>query len=124
MYINYGDKNFFEYGRLVDSEHSDTVLQVICCNPYPDEEDKYQFAECEVDINDMWIDKEAVMSYIGMTEETFNPIQYAIGCIDYYGAENFGALSYAYDWTNMKKADICEILKYRLIANDNLDIEW
>lgn len=124
MYINYGDKNFFEKGVLVDNEHSDTVFQIIICNPYSDEENLYQFGEVEVDITDSWIDRKSVMDYIGMTEDKFDPIQYAIGCIEYYGAAEFGAISYAYDWMHMTKEDICDILKYRMIASDNLDIEW
>lgn len=46
MYINHGDKNFFEYGCLMDSEHSDTVLDILYCRPYDDEEDSFFFADC------------------------------------------------------------------------------
>lgn len=124
MYINYGDKDFFEYGCLVDSEHSDTVFQILRCMPYPDEEDLYQFGDLEVDINDSWIDRNAVMQYAGMKDATFDPIQFAIACTDYYGWDNFGAINYAYEWTQMNKAGICEILRNRLIASDNLDMAW
>ena len=124
MYINYGDKDFFERGRLVDSEHSDSVIDVLVCNPYDDEEDLYQFGDCSVDVTDSWIDKQAVMDFLGMNFETFNPVEYAIGCIDFYGMENFGAGSYAYDYARMTREDISDILKYRLIATDNLDIVW
>ena len=124
MFINYGDRNFFEYGILVDSEHSDTEFQILYCRPYDDEEDKYLFAECTVDITDSWIDKKAVMSFAGMKEENFDPIRFAIDCIEYYGVENFGANSYVYDYRNMNEESIKEILKHRLIANDNLDITW
>lgn len=123
MYENYGDKNFFEYGRLVEVVN-DNEFNIICCTPYDDEEDKYQFAECVVDITDSWIDRKAVMEYGGMTEDNFNAIHFAIDCISYYGVENFGGMSYAYDYRNMNEADIKEILKHRLIANDNLDITW
>ena len=37
MYVNYGDKDFFEHGRLVDAEHEDNIYDILCCNPYPDE---------------------------------------------------------------------------------------
>lgn len=124
MYVNCGDKDFFERGRLVDSEHSDSVMDILVCNPYSDEEDLYQFGECSVDITDDWIDKQAVMDFLGMDSDSFNPIEYAIGCIDYYGMENFGACNYVYDYTRMTKEDIKDILKYRLIATDNLDIVW
>lgn len=52
MYRNYGDKNFFENGILVDTEHSDTAFPMLLCRPYPDEEDLYQFGEVEVDLDD------------------------------------------------------------------------
>lgn len=124
MYMNYGDKDFFEHGILVDAEHSDTEFPILHCMPYPGEEDLFQFGDCRVDITDSWIEKQAVMDYIGMKKAEFDPVQFAIGCIMYYGAENFGALSYAYDWRQMKRRDIEEILKYRIIASDNLDITW
>lgn len=53
MYRNYGDKDFFENGVLVDTEHSDTVFPMLLCRPYPDEEDLYQFGEVEVDLDDL-----------------------------------------------------------------------
>ena len=124
MYVNYGDKDFFERGILVDAEHSDTEFPILYCMPYPDEEDLFQFGDCRVDITDSWIKKQDVMNYIGMKETKFDPVLFAIGCIEYYGAENFGASSYAYDWRQMKRRDIEEMLKYRLIASDNLDITW
>lgn len=124
MYVNYGDKDFFDYGVLVDTEHSDTEFPILYCMPYPDEEDLFQFGDCRVDITDSWIEKQAVMNHIGMKEAEFNPALFAIGCISYYGAVNFGAQSYAYDWSRMKRQEIEEILKHRLIANDNLDITW
>ena len=36
MYRNYGDKNFFENGVLVDTDHSDTAFPMLLCRPYPD----------------------------------------------------------------------------------------
>ena len=118
MYLNYGDRDFFELGILVDTEHSDTVFDMLLCRPYDDQEDLFQFARVQVDIEDSWIDKPAVMSFIGMTEETFDPVQYAIGCTDYYGWENFGADSYGvtYDWRQMTRAQIEDEMKYYLIA--------
>lgn len=125
MYINYGDKNFFEHGVLIDNEHSNTVFDMLLCEPYFDTEDLYEFAHVQVDISDDWINIKAVKDYIGMTDETFNPIQFAIGCIEYYSWDNFGADGYgvAYDWRHMTKDQIYKELKGYLIANDNLDIE-
>ena len=124
MYINYGDKNFFENGVLVDSEHQECEFNILWCRPYDEEDDLYQFSDLLVNINDNWIDRKAVMDFIGMRPENFNPVHYAIGCVDYYGPANFGAECYAYDWTRMTKKEICDILKYRMIASDNLDVCW
>lgn len=128
MYRNYGDRDFFENGVLVDTEHSDTVFPMLLCRPYPDEEDLYQFGEVEVDLDDFkesgWGDRKVVMDYLGMTEETYDPVQFAIGCTEYFSWDNFWAASYAYDWQRIDKRSICEILKHRLIASDNLDIVW
>ena len=29
MFVNYGDRNFFEYGVLVDTDHSDTEFPIL-----------------------------------------------------------------------------------------------
>lgn len=124
MFVNYGDVNFFERGVLVDSEHSDTEFRMIRCLPYDDEEDKYQFNDgMLVDITDSWIDRKSVMAFLGMTENTFDPIQFAIGCTDYYSWDNFG-FPYSYDWMHMDRKSIEGHLRLHLIANDNLNIEW
>lgn len=122
MYINYGDYNFFEYGVLVDSEHSDTEINILYCRPYDDTENEYLFADCTVDITNSWINKDSVMNYIGMTEKNFDKIQYAIGCIEYYGTENFK--DYYRSMDNATREEIEEQLKHYLIASDNLDITW
>lgn len=125
MYKNYGDRNFFECGVLVDSDHSDTCFNMLWCRPYGDEDDLYQFAEISVSITDGWIDKEAVLKFAGLQTVDSDPIAFAIACVDYYGLENFGADSnYQYDWQHVSKSEICNALKYRLIATDGLDVCW
>lgn len=121
MYINYGDVNFFEYGCLVDSEHSDTEIKILYCRPYDDEEDLYLFADCEVCIDDSWINRKDVMDFIGMTEETFDAVQFAIGCVEYYSVEDFTS---SYDDCRKTRKEIEEELKYYMIASDNLNITW
>lgn len=102
MYINYGDRNFFELGTLVDAEHSDTEIKILYCRPYDVAEDLYLFADCTVDTTDNWIDKKSVMEYIGMTEETFNIIQFAISCVEYYGVDNFSSGYCGYNFTKKR----------------------
>ena len=132
MYRNYGDRNFFERGVLVDSDHSDTIFDILICRPYGDEDDLYQFGHCSVDITDEWIDRNAVASYLGMDIKNSDvlslkldgAIQFAIGCIDYYGPENFGIddYSYSYDWRQADKALIKHELRNYMIAYDNLEV--
>ena len=122
MYLNYGDVNFFDYGMLVDTEHSDTDIDIIFCMPiYDTDTELYYFGEVTICINDEWIDKKSVMSYIGMDDKSFNNIQYAIGCLEYYGAENFGTDFQNWQYT---REEICNILKHRLITCDNINIDW
>ena len=126
MFVNHGDVNFFEYGCLVDSEHSDTEFRILYCRPFDDEDDLYLFGDCTVNIEDDWIDRDAVLSYIGMMDDTyeegkFDAIQFAIGCIEYYGIDNFTG---GYDEIRLRKVEICERLKHYMIASDNLNIEW
>ena len=119
MFVNYGDVNFFEYGCLVDIE-SNTEFRIMYCRPVDDSDGKYAFGDCYVDIEDSWINKEDVMSYIGMTEDDFNPIEYAIGCIEFYGMDNFDI----YCEYDKDKESICEILRNRDIDTSDLNVEW
>lgn len=121
MFVNYGDRDFFEYGVLVDTEHSDTVFPMLLCRPYADEEALYQFAHVEVDISDEWIDRPAVMACIGkMADERIDPVEYAIACADFYSWDNFGAASFGvyYDWRHMTRDQVEKELLSYLIADD------
>lgn len=113
MYKNYGDKNFLESGRLMEPGHDGNTFSFLYCEPYQDSKDMYLFGDGTVDISDSWIDRDAVMSFIGMTQETFDPVVFALGCLDYYSLENFGVEHYAYDWRHMNRDEILKILKYR-----------
>jgi len=126
MYKNYGDVDFFQWGVLVDDEHEENVYEMLLCRPYDDKEDLYQFGHVTVDITDKWIDKERVMLYIGMTNKTFDPIRYAIGCTDFYSWENFDIIDYSFehDWTRCTRKEIENQLRKYIIATDNLEITW
>lgn len=121
MYRNYGDKDFFEHGVLADTDHSDTVIDLIRCEPYLDEEDHYQYARMQVDIEDPWIDRKAVMSYAGMTENKFDPVGFAVAAADYYGWNCFGADDYGvfYNWRDMDRASIEKELSHEWITLDD-----
>ena len=121
MYVNYGDVDFFQYGLLIDTDHKENEINILYCRPYCDEENLFKFADCSVDITDNWIDKKGVMEFIGMNEDTFEPIWFAQGCIEYYGVENFSS---PYDGYNFTREEIEKKLKYYLISSDNLNITW
>lgn len=109
MYKNYGDVNFLEYGLLVEEEKKNEIYKMIICRLYSDKENKYIYGSCYVDITDSWIEKNEVMDYIGMSEENFEPIQFAIGCIEYYSLEYFGL--FGNDYTKEEIIEDMEELK-------------
>lgn len=86
MYINRGDVNFFDGGRLVEDE-GDGVYSIIMCDAFYDEEDSYLFAHVEIDINDSWIDIDAVERFGGVPEDE---ITLALDILSYYGPQEFG----------------------------------
>lgn len=123
MYANYGDIDFFENGILVNKDRSDTVFDMLCCKPYADEEDLFQFGIIEVDINDSWIDTEAVEGFCGCKKEE-DPVGFAIGCTEYYSWDNFGAVNFSFDWQRMTKKEIKEYLRKKEVSSINLNITW
>ena len=108
MFSNYGDRNFFEYGILVEPV-TDTEFRMLVCEPYSDVDDLYQFACIYVDIADSWIDKKRIADYIG--ESNLDPVHLAIAAYEYYGAQEFGADYMNFDWMHMNKADILKELE-------------
>lgn len=101
-YKNYGDVNPLEYGGIWVRKNTETEFDIVRYDP----EDRI-FANLLVNIFDSWIDRISVMNFIGMTEETFDSIWFAIGCIDYYVYENFG---FTYE---IKRDELLSILKAR-----------
>jgi hypothetical protein len=43
-----------------------------------------------VDTTDEWIDREAVMNYVGIDANDYDVEWFAMDCTDYYAPENFG----------------------------------
>ena len=112
MYKNYGDANFFEYGRMAELQNDGTV-DVLVCNPVCDCENPercYQFDQVNVNINDSWIDADAVCSYADVSKEDI--IRFAITCVDYYGAENFGNTWYYDESQFYTENEVLNSLKY------------
>jgi len=94
---NYGDKNFWDYGRLVkrhseDSENEfDILVQQEVYDVTKDIVNPVIVANVCVDITDSWIKKENVVEYagIGGIETEDEKIWYAIACVGYYGIHEF-----------------------------------
>ena len=87
----YGDKNPLEHGGiwvLSDEEKNGEAFKgcyyIVKYNP-----DTFHITECWVNVNDDWIEKKEVMDYCGMSQETYDEIQYAINCTDYYNYMEF-----------------------------------
>lgn len=118
MFKNYGDKDFFDNGILVE-QCSNSVYKILVCYKMCGEDDLYYFAHCHVDINDTRIDREMVMNCIGMTEEDFNPLRFAIACVDNYALEIFAIHHDGFIFT---RAQIEQKLKHYDISNANLNI--
>jgi hypothetical protein len=102
---NYGDVNPLMHGGIWVKDIGNNEFEIIRNNL---EDNNNLIDVMLVNISDDWIEKNKVMSYIGMTEDTFDPIQYAIGCTEYYSPNNFG---HTYD--NMTEEQMIQFLKLR-----------
>ena len=91
MYKNYGDKNFFEGGRYATNTWDDSYDIILC--DYVSDMDKYRLVFGTIDINDSWIDENAIKNFAGVSRSDL-PEQYALACAEYYDIENFGTPEY------------------------------
>ena len=88
MYHNYGDKNFFEAGFLVDTDSiREDNVEFIYCMPFDDEEDLYLYGEGVVDLTDSWIAWSEVGRYADVDKNTSCWENLANAVISYYGVE-------------------------------------
>ena len=112
MYKNYGDVNFFEYGRLAEIQNDGTVNVLVCNSVFDCKNPNrcYQFNSVNVDINDSWIDVNAVESYADVSKNDI--IWFALACIDYYGVENFGGTAYYTEEQFKTESEILDSLRY------------
>ncbi len=96
VFENYGDVNFLDDGCVAAADPDrDGCYYVITCYPVEDvnSDHHYLIQDCYVDINDSWIDPDAVGDYSGVhgfkTKE--EEAWFAVDCVHYYGGQNFGA---------------------------------
>ena len=87
MYVNRGDVNFFEGGRLVENLGNGLFSIITCDFIYDAGDDAYLFAHVEVDTTDDWIDRDAVESFAGAPEDDE---MFALDALSYYGPYEFG----------------------------------
>ena len=111
MFENYGDVNFFEYGRLVELQNDGTVNMLVC-NPVFGLRDPrcYQFDYINVDINDRCINVNAVERYADVSKTDI--IRFALASVDYYGTEKFGGTPYYTEEQFKTKNEVLDRLKY------------
>lgn len=93
VFENYGDVNFLDGGCVVaqDPDNSSCYYVITCDFVYDTPGDHhYLIQNCYVDISDDWIDVTDVQNTTRYDQES-NPMGFAVGCVEYYGGQNFGA---------------------------------
>ena len=122
MYKNFGDKNFFEYGILLDNDHSDTQFPILFCAPLCEEDENgnqlYHFADCYVDVDSEWFDFDAIESCCGSWDSNES---LAIAALNYYGSNEF---SDSWGDTIFTAEEIVEKLRNYHIDYSNLVLTW
>lgn len=91
MYVNYGDYNFFEMGRLVNYEFNGTEIEILYCEPISDLPGQYLYASCTVDIADTWIKENDMWEQIDLSglKTKEDKIIFALGALKVYNLDNF-----------------------------------
>lgn len=118
--MNYGDKNFFEYGFLVEMDNiNEDEVYFIYCIPIDGEEDLYLYGEGCVNLNDDWINWEDVNKYSGDDADVYWELM-ARNAVDYYGLENFCCTYDGYSYGKFTS----EHIKKRLAYAYNDSIDW
>ena len=114
MYLNYGDINFANNGRLVEQvgKHQ---FNIVTCEHMKN--GKFLVCECFVDTKDSMVDMDDVYAFAGI--EDYSPIDFAVGCIDYYGPEAFCNYRHRYELT---ADEVKELLK-KIEHEDELTVE-
>lgn len=88
VYLNYGDVNFADYGRLVAE---DPVYKgyyyVICCDPvYDTDEPTWHITQDGIDLYDDWFDIDNIKKWAG-EEVVDDPYLRAMCVVEYYGSQ-------------------------------------
>lgn len=88
---NLGDVNFLD-GGFVLKDLGDGEYDFVACNVVwdVDSDHHYLLEEGTIDINDSWIDVDEIERFADCKKDE-DPMWFARACVDYYGAENFGA---------------------------------
>lgn len=88
---NLGDVNFLD-GGFVLKDLGNGEYDFVACNVVwdVDSDHHYLLEEGTIDINDSWIDVDEIERFADCKKDE-DPMWFARACVDYYGAENFGA---------------------------------
>lgn len=91
LWTNYGDVNPMEHGGtwvMSDEEKNGKAFKG-CYYIVKFDPDTMEVVNCWVEVKDDWINRKSVMDYVGMTEDNYDEIRYAIACFEYYGYHEF-----------------------------------
>ncbi len=83
---NYGDINYMEHGGVFIKQLNDEDYYIVSIK-FLDDTNNYLLQNAIISINDTWIDKSAILSFMGMKEKEYNTNTrlYVLGVTEYYG---------------------------------------
>ncbi|WMU08101.1 hypothetical protein vBCtySFA67_00083 [Clostridium phage vB_CtyS-FA67] len=93
---SFGDVNFIEYGGTWIKRVGNCEYMVVKLTPLDDSDNEWIFEAGTIYTDDVWVKKEEIRRYQGVTCET-DSVEYAEGCVSYYGLQQFGG--------NLKRSD-------------------
>ena len=81
-----GDANPLTHGGYLTKKESEACYRIIVLSTFDDACHPYLVTCCYVDLDDSWMDKNAVGRFCGCTADEVT----AMDCISYYGVYEFG----------------------------------
>ena len=109
LYTNYGDCNPLDYDGLWLKKIGDNEYHFVkvdntswCCG---DEIPTYILSSGYIYTADDWINRDSVINYSGLDKNIdSDTVEYAIGCLEYYGGMNFSSDIEEYKTTSRREA--------------------
>ena len=86
---SFGDVNFIEYGGTWIKRVGNCEYMVVKLIPLDESDNEWIFEAGTIYTDDVWVKKEEICKYQGVTYET-DSVEYAECCVSYYGLHQFG----------------------------------